>query len=354
MNARVARAAVLTLVALYAAACRSEAGVAPTAEPPPVRVGIVVVEPRTLVEELELVGQLEAEESVWLRSEIDGVIERVAFVEGEEVEAGAVLFTLRDAEQRARLRQARASLELARQVDSRIEELALHDVAAVARRDEVVAELEAAEAAVQIAAVALDRTTIEAPFTGTIGERVVSPGDRIEADDPLAELHALDRLVLRFTVPEAAMLVAEPGRSVELRVAPYPQQSFPAEIFFVSPSVDPATRRMLVKAYVPNADRRLRPGLFANVRLEVRRTENALGAPEDAIAYDPRGSFVWRVGDGNRVKRVDVDLGLRNEGIVEVRGGLRAGDRIVVGGTHKVYPGARVAAAESAESLGGA
>lgn len=334
-------------LALGASAC-SRAGNGEdeaAAGPPPVTVEVVRVEPRTLVEQIDLVGQLEAEESVQLRTELSGVIEGVGFQEGQEVRRGDVLFRLRDAEQRARLHEAQATLALARDVHQRTQALARRNVAAAAQREKAIAELAAAEARVELAAVALERTTIEAPYDGVMGLRLVSPGDRVDTKEPLAEIHAVKRLVLRFTLPEVALLLAKQGARVDFSVAPYPGETFHGEVFFVSPTLDPTTRRLQLKGYVPNDDRRLRPGLFANIRVEIGRREQALIVPEEAIAYDPNGSFVWRVGEGDKAERVPVALGARRGGEVQVKTGLRPGDRIVAGGTHKVSPGGAILAA---------
>ena len=111
---------------------------------------------------------------------------------------------------------------------------------------------------------------------------------------------------------------------VELRVRPYPDELFPGEVFFVSPTLDPATRRMILKAWVPNADHRLVPGLFANVELEIAQRENALLVPESAVVFDREGTYVWRVRD-EVAERVPIEIGLRKGGRVEVTLGPRPG-----------------------------
>lgn len=347
---RAAFVAVLALVAPSGGVGCGRAGEKASAAhgPPPATVEVVDVVPRTLVEQVDLVGQLEAEESVQIRSELAGVIEGIGFREGQEVAKGDVLFRLRDAEQRARLHEAQATLALARDVYQRTQALAQRNVAAAAQREKASAELAQAEARLELASVTLERTTIEAPFDGVMGARQVSPGDRIDSKEPLGEIHAVKRLVLRFTLPEVAVLLAKQGARLEFGVAPYPGETFHGEVFFVSPTLDPTTRRMQLKAYVPNDDRRLRPGLFANIRVEIGRAEGALVVPEDAIAYDPTGSFVWRVGADSKAERVPVELGSRRDGLVQVKTGLAPGDRIVAGGTHKVTPGGTIVPAPAA------
>jgi membrane fusion protein (multidrug efflux system) len=202
-----------------------------------------------------------------------------------------------------------------------------------------------AEARVDVARVALDRMRVRAPFDGVVGMRLVSPGDRITAKTELVQIDAVDRLQVTFGIAEVGILFARIGAPVEVRVAPYPQEVFPGEVFFVSPSIEPASRRVIVKAWVPNPHRRLRPGLFANIDLEVGRREGAIVVPETAVVFDREGTYVWKLDAENVPTRVPVQLGLRRTGRVEVTLGLEAGDAIVTTGTHKVMAGKKVALA---------
>jgi len=124
-----------------------------------------------------------------------------------------------------------------------------------------------------------------------------------------------------------------------VRVAAYPGERFPGEVFFVSPGLDPAARRLVLKAWIENPDHRLKPGMFVNVDVEVARKEAALVLPEAAIVYDRHGIFVWRAGPDGGAEKVPVELGIRKQGVVEVVAGLAPGDRIVAAGTHKVLAG---------------
>ena len=178
-----------------------------------------------------------------------------------------------------------------------------------------------------------------------MGARYVAPGDRITDKKALVRIDAIDRLQLSFAISEQGVAFARTGVKLEVRVRPYPDEIFPGEVFFVSPSLDPATRRMILKAWVPNTDHRLRPGLFANVDLEIAQRENALLVPESAVVFDREGTYVWRLRD-EVAERVPIEIGLRKSGRVEVTLGLAPGDTIVTAGTHKVVEGRKLRAAE--------
>jgi membrane fusion protein (multidrug efflux system) len=331
---------------LGTAGCDSNGGEAASG-PPSVTVEFALVEPETLRDVATFSGQLEAEYSVVLKPETDGVLATSEFAEGQTVKRDQVLFTLRNEEQQARLRVAKANLALARDIFKRTQQLMTRDAASLAQKDRAESELEVARARVSLAQLQLQRTEIRAPFDGVVGVRLVDPGDRVTDETPLVQIDAVDRLQVLFAISEQGVAFARTGVPLELRVLPYPGEVFHGEIFFVSPTLDPTTRRMILKGWVPNEDGRLRAGLFANVDLEIATRENALLVPEPAVVVDRNGPYVWRLGEDDTATRVPVELGLRKGGRVEVTLGLRPGDTIVVAGTHKVADGKKLVAAAS-------
>ena len=319
------------------------------AESAPITVELLKVEPQLLRDTATFSGQLDAEYSVELKAETSGVIEAVLFEEGQPVKKGAVLFQLRDDEQVARLHEAVANRDLAQEVWNRTQQLVSRDAASAAQRDRAAAELSVAKARVDLARLAVDRTRIAAPFDGVVGARYVAPGDRITDKKALVRIDAIDRLQLSFAISEQGVAFARTGVKLEVRVRPFPDEIFPGEVYFVSPSLDPATRRMILKAWVPNADHRLVPGLFGNVDLEIAQRENALLVPESSVVFDREGTYVWRVRE-EVAERVPIEIGLRKGGHVEVTLGLSPGDTIVTAGTHKVIEGRKLRAAAPTES----
>jgi membrane fusion protein, multidrug efflux system len=312
---------------------------------PPVFVETAVVNPGPIHDFAELVGQLEAEESVQIRPEMSGIIEEILFEEGAVVQAGALLVRLRDDEQKAELAAAEARERLAADTHRRFHQLAEEQILSASELERVTRELDVARAEVERARVYLDRTRIRAPFSGKLGARRVSPGARVTDETPLVELHATERLRAVFTVPERYASVVRVGEPLEVAVAAHPDEWFPGEVYFVAPTVDPASRQRLLKGWVPNAAGRLWPGQFARVRTEVARRDQALVVPDSALVYDGQAAFVWRVGAERKAERVDVETGLRQEGRIEIRKGVNAGDEVVVAGTNKIFPGATLMAA---------
>jgi membrane fusion protein (multidrug efflux system) len=323
-------------------ACSQSGETAPTGPPPPV-VEVVTVAPRTLTQEAALLGQLQAEHSVIVRSEIAGIVAAIEFEEGQPVTKGQRLFRLRDDEQLARLHEAEAALRLAEANHRRMHDLSSQGIVAPSQLDDATTTLDAARARVEVARVAVDRTRILAPFDGYTGPRLVSLGALIEPEYELVKVESIATLELAFQLPELALPLARVGVPIELKVAPYPDRVFTGEVSFVAPSLNPQNRRLLVKARVPNPDLVLRPGLFANVQARLAERPDILAVPDSAVVYGSAGAAVWRI-DGGVAKIVDVEIGARQNGVVEIRSGLRSGDVVVVAGTNKLAPGINVEA----------
>jgi membrane fusion protein (multidrug efflux system) len=313
--------------------------------PPQVTVEVTTIQPQLLIDTVALTGQLEAEHSVLLKPEIDGVVSSVDFVEGQPVSKGEVLVRLRDEMQRARVKEAEAALRLEQQVVAREDKLQRRDASSLARIEDARAKLDGASARLRLAEIELARTRIRAPFDGVPGVRLVSPGSTVEERDGLAQFDAIDKLQVIFTVTENAISLARVGGTIYVRVAAWGDEQFPGTVFFVSPTVDPATRRLILKAWVPNPGHRLKPGMFANVDVQIAERENALMVPEAAMIYDRNGTYVWRMIEEDRAEKVPVTIGLRTNGAVEILEGIEPGDAVVSAGTHKVMAGKKLTVA---------
>jgi membrane fusion protein (multidrug efflux system) len=322
----------------------------------------VTLAPETIRDEIDLVGQLEADESVVIRPERAGIIDTVEFVEGQEVKAGTLLFRLRDDEERARVAEAEAQLALAEQNFRRAHALKGENVLSAAELERATSERDVARAHLDVAAVALDRTEIRAPFDGVLGRRMVSPGDRVTPErfggaegmggegTGLVQIDAVATLKLIFTVPEIAVQLVRPDMSLRIAVAPFPGEAFPGQVYFIAPALDPQNRRLVLKGRVPNPDRRLMPGMFATIRVEAARHDNALVVPESALVHEGEGVFVWRLDQASAAEHVAVETGIRVGGRIEITSGLRPGDRVVTAGTHKLSPGTPIRVAETSNA----
>lgn len=292
------------------------------------------------------VGNLGSQDSAILRTEIAGRISEIGFTQGGRVRKGQVLVRLDDTVPKAELQQAQANLSLARSQYQRARELSAQGFISRQARDEASSQMQVQQAAVALAQARLDKTVIAAPFDGLVGLRNVSVGDYVGIGAELAPLESIDPLNVDFRVPEQYLAEVRVGASLAVQFDALPGQTRRGEVVAVSPLVDVGGRSILLRASIANADGQLRPGMFARVQLQFSGGK-ALMVPEAALAPSGRAQYAYRVRDG-RVQRLEVQIGQRRDGWVEVVSGLEQGDQVVVSGLQKITDGAAVNAAEVA------
>jgi len=294
------------------------------------------------------VGTLKSNESVVLRPEISGRIANTNFKDGEVVQSGHLLFSLDSAVQAAELRQAEAQLQLARATQRRNEDLHQKKFISQQALDNSHATLKVQEANVALATAKLEKTRIRAPFAGVLGIRQVSPGDYVREGSDLVNLEDISTLKLDFRLPEMYLRQLRPGLALEAVTDALPGEVFTATLAAIDPLVDEGGRSIACRALLDNQEGRLRPGMFARVRLVFAdagvKDYATLAIPEEAVipGVTPQ---VLRVEEGI-ARLVAIKLGQRRAGKVEVVEGLGEGDVIVTSGQLKARDGSSVVTAE--------
>lgn len=307
----------------------------------PIPVTTVRLQPETFSERIAAIGTVKARESITVTAKVSELVEQVHFDSGDEVRAGAPLITLSDRQQRAALTEALAAADEAERLYRRQSELAQQQLIARSQLDSQRATRDAANARVaQIRAQLADRV-IRAPFSGVLGLRQVSPGALITPGIAIATLDDISAVFVDFPLPEAQLSVVAPGRPIGGRAAAFPGRDFAGTVETIDARVDPATRAATVRARVPNPERMLRPGMLINVELPSAERRTLL-VPEIALVQIGRESYLYRVGADDSVEQIEVTVGARGGGKAEILSGAAAGDRIVVDGTGKLRPGAKI------------
>jgi membrane fusion protein, multidrug efflux system len=165
----------------------------------------------------------------------------------------------------------------------------------------------------------------------------------VQTGKPLVELVALDPLEVVFSLTELDTERVRAGQDIQVSVGAFPDRVFHGVVTFISPTVDPATRTLRIKAEIQNDEGHLRPGLFARVSLGVSPRSGVVMVPEEALIQRSEGAVLFKIGPDDRVKRVAVTTGAHDGGLVEVRGDVRPGDRVVRRGHGGLADGAQVA-----------
>lgn len=304
-------------------------------------------------ESLSLVGTVAANEQVEVKAESDGFVEGIHFVEGQEVAEGALLVTLDETRLQAAMEEAEAALKLSRQTYDRSKELLGARLISQQEYDQAASRLAVDEAAVAGRARALKEARVVAPFEGTVGARMISPGQLVNRATTLTWLVDLDPVKVEFNVPERFLSQVQVGQEIQVKVAAWPARRFAGKVFFVAPFVEPVTRTVLVKAEVPNGEDLLKPGMFASLDLTLQVRDDAMVIPEAGLSQildGDRATVMIVDGDDTVVVR-PVKVGVRMPGRVEILEGLQGDERVIVEGLQKIAPGMKVrrAPAESAE-----
>ena len=336
------------LLSFLLAACAGK-GQAGGGDGGPIAVTTTRVQPQAFQDSVQALGTARARESVMVTAKVSETVQRVHFDSGDTVKAGAPLVTLSGQQQHAALAEAQAAASEADRLYKRQQELAAQQLIARSTLDAQRATRDAASARVAQVRAQLGDRVVRAPFAGVLGIRQVSPGALVTPGTAIATLDDLDRMYVDFPVPEAQLGALARGQQVEGRVASFPGRSFAGTVETVDARIDPGTRAAIVRAAFANPDHALRPGMLVDARV-LLPARQALLVPEIAVVQVGQTSFAWRVKEDGSVEQATVRLGARRDGRAEITEGLAAGDRIVVDGTGKLRPGAKVAEAAAADA----
>ena len=335
MNRKLFVIAVCTLIA----ACTGGNGKQASDRSPP----LVRAEAATMTDftdRIEAVGNARANEQVTLSAPVTERIVRLNFADGAFVRAGQVVAVLRQAEQNAELAEANARAREAQQQLQRVGALKDRGFATRSNYDTQVAAAAQARAQAQAVQAQIGDRVIRAPFSGWASLRTISVGAMANQGTEIATISDLTQIKLDFTVPETMLAALRPGLPIDARAAAYPNQTFRGTIRTIDPVIDPNTRAVMVRAIIPNSQRMLRPGMMLSVGIQsAQRT--SLSVPELAVVGEGDNRYVFAV-QGNRVHRVPVTTGAHLNGRVEIRSGLRPGQRVVTEGIVKVTDGQQV------------
>ena len=318
------------------------AGGAPGGGMPPMPVEVAVAKSETVVDEIQATGTVEAVQSIELRPEADGRLVQIYVREGSVVGRGAPLFKIDDQALRAQVARAEAERDLAQQALTRTRQLLEQNATSASELERAEATARGTQASLDLLQLSLTRTTVRAPFGGVAGRRLVSLGDYVTPQRPLISLQTYNPQRAVFQVPERFADLVRNGQRVQFAVAALPGKTFTGVVDFVDPVVQLPGRTVLVKASVPNPGRELQAGMFIEARLATSTRPNAVVVPEDAVLASLNQRVSWVVLPDNKVERREVTIGVRRAGFVEITQGVKAGERVVVGGAERLQPGAPV------------
>lgn len=343
--------------AILSVGCKrpDEAAAATTPETAaPIHVQTTPVTQRPMPELLTLTGSLRASESTELAADVNGKVTQTFMERGQPVKRGQLLavidsrmaaFAATAAQAQAKV--AQSQLEQARRECDRVKHLLDTGAISQADYDRQTSQCTtqqwssaAAEAQVLTASKTLGDTSIRAPFDGIIGERFINVGQYVQPQTRVASIYDPDPLRLELTVPEANVAAIQPDMAVGFTVAAFGDQGFTGKVKYISPNIRESSRDLVVEAVVPNADQKLKPGMFAVARIELSDKPRSV-VPLSSVVKDDTGARVFVVAETQVQERI-VQLGEASGGVVAILSGLQPGENVIDKPGPGVRDGARV------------
>lgn len=299
------------------------------------KVSAVVLVPRPFTESLTLTGSILANEQVEIRSEVNGRITAINFTEGSIVSKGQVLVSLDDSELKAKLSRLKAQLQLDNNRFNRQAQLRKIDGISAEDYEAAQAQVSIREAEINELEVQIERTRIRAPFSGQTGLRKVSVGAVISPQTLITALADLSTMKLEFSAPERFIKGFSIGTEVTFHVRDrMGSELFRGVVYAVDPFLDNETRSLRVRARVVHDAKStsfLRPGMFADVVMQLSSVDDALLVPSESLQPGMSGTSVF-VLNGGRATQTPVEVGGRDASFVRLLKGVKAGDTVATSG----------------------
>jgi membrane fusion protein, multidrug efflux system len=317
-------------------------------------VDVATVQARVLTRLLPLSGSLSPVVQATVRSKVGGEVQSLTVREGQDVQQGDAIARLDTRNLQAQydrelaaVDKARADLDLAtlnREKNRSLLEQKFISQNTFEQTESAyagsVASLKLAEAQARLAKINLDDAVIRAPFAGTVASRLVQPGEKVSPDASIVSLVDLRELLLEAAVPAAEIPSVKVGQTAHFSVGGFGSREFEGKVQRINPVTSEGSRSITIYVAVPNADRALKGGMFAQGELLLDTDEPVLSIPSAAVRMEAGAPIVYTLVDG-KIERQEVTIGQQIEGseYVHVSSGLKAGERVIVADIRDRKPG---------------
>jgi RND family efflux transporter MFP subunit len=310
-------------------------------------VAVVAVAPHDLARAVVVTGPVEPVRTIGVNSLLAGTVVAVHAQEGDRVRKGQLLAELDARETGAQFERAQAVLANAQAVFERNKQLNANKIITDAEFEQSRSAYEVAKSDAEVWRTRLAFTRIAAPSAGVVTAKLIESGSAVSANQRCFDLADVSLLVVRVQISELDVVHVHPGAAVAVVLDAYPGSPVEGRVRRVFPSADAQSRLVPVEVALSTfpAGVAARPGFLARVTFQLDRRLGALVVPATAVGVGEEGQYVYIVEADSLVRR-PVTLGLSAEGLVEVRRGVAAGDRVVTAGQANLRPGARVRVTE--------
>ncbi|MFC1822480.1 efflux RND transporter periplasmic adaptor subunit [Thermodesulfobacteriota bacterium] len=296
-----------------------------------IRVITLNLKPERLEDKINLPANVVPYENLWLKAEVPGQVVKVMVEEGQFIKKGQVLVHLDDRDYLSRLAQIEANHRMAKLDYDRMAELARKKIAAATRLDEAEARLKDLAARLDEVKLALSRTRIRTPISGRLNELKAKLGDLINAGQNVAQILQFEKVKVIVGVPESDVAAVFDLHEAEIVIEALNGKRVKGRKVFLSRQPRTLARLYDLELLVPNPDGRILPGMFARVELIKEIFQEALTVPLYAVITQNKERFVYVEENGRAVKR-SVELGILSGWQVQIKAGLKPGDRVIIVG----------------------
>ena len=295
---------------------------------PPATVTTIVVEKQEWQPKMNSVGNIRAFRGVDLSTEVGGLVVNVPIKSGIDVKEGDLLIKLNDSADVAQLSSLSAMADLAKVINER--DKAQLTIQAISKNvyDTSTADMKAKQAQVEQQKALIAKKNLKAPFSGRVGIVTINPGQYVNPGDKLLTLQTIDPIFVDFTLPQSSAANIEVGQTIELQVDAFKEPVFIGKITAISPKVELSTRNIQIEGQIKNPDKKLLPGMFANVNINLGDKVELLTLPQTAVTYNPYGSTVFIAKKTNRLDKNKAEIMEAQQ--VFVTTGPTRGDQVAI------------------------
>jgi membrane fusion protein (multidrug efflux system) len=316
---------------------------------PPATVSTMVVETTAWQPKLSSVGNVRAYRGVELSTEIGGLVQNVPIKSGMDVKEGELLIKLNDASDVAQLNSLKALADLAKVINERDRQQL--EIQAISKNvfDTSKADAKSKQAQVEQQTALVAKKNLKAPFSGRVGIVMINPGQFVNPGDKLLTLQTLDPIFVDFNLPQGNAEQIQVGQEIVVTTDAFKGSSFTGKVTAVSPKVDTNTRNIQIEAQLANPDKKILPGMFANVNIKLGDEVKLLTLPQTAVTYNPYGSTVFIAKPTGKkdkqgkpaleAQQVFVTTGLTRGDQVAILKGVEEGATVVTSGQLKLKNG---------------
>lgn len=318
---------------------------------PTISVSAAAVGTETWTRSIPAIGTLEAVNGVMIASSQPGLVKAILVQSGATVKAGDRIVELDYDVELADLKSAEAKVRLGSLTVNRLRSLRISEATSQATLDEAEANLNMAAAQADSIRATIAKKVISAPFDGVLGIVRIDKGQYLQPGEAIVNVQDLSELLLTATLEQSALPSLQVGQTVKAHLTPYPEEEFSGTLSAIEPQVD-TNGLVKIQARFPNPQGKLRPGMFAKLDIEMASRDTVMTVPQTAVSYSLYGDSVYVIAKDDkgemRVERRQVTLGHRQNGVVEVRSGLKTGDQVVTTGAMKLNNRSKVTVVEGA------